>query len=124
MRSQPTTRLEAYRFHHPTLGAGTRGKLYGAFLIPCPGAKLHVISSGESHTNMPWEHVSVSVYGVERCPTWDEMSLVKDLFWLPTETVVQFHPPRSKHINHHKFCLHLWRDVRVNYELPPSWTIA
>lgn len=38
-----------------------------------------------------WEHVSVSF--ASRCPTWDEMCEVKDIFWTPEECVVQYHPP-------------------------------
>ena len=33
-----------------------------------------------------WEHVSVSL--ARRCPTWEEMCMIKDLF-------VEYHPPRS-----------------------------
>lgn len=43
-----------------------------------------------------WEHVSVSL--PRRCPTWDEMCLIKDIFWDEEECVVQFHPPRSQYV--------------------------
>lgn len=110
--------LESMRRKHPTLGLTPVGSLYGFF----HNGKLSVISSGEVHPGMPWEHVSVSL--VDRCPTWNEMSFVKDLFWLPTETVIQIHPPKLQHINYHEFCLHLWRNVNQQIILPPDWTIA
>ncbi len=43
----------------------------------------------------------------------------KNVFWLPTELVIQFHPPKSKHINHNQFCLHLWRNLTSEFVLPP-----
>lgn len=41
-----------------------------------------------------WEHVSVSVAGPAgghslRCPTWGEMSRVKDIFWDEEDCVIQ-----------------------------------
>jgi hypothetical protein len=96
--------------------------MFGFFVLMHKGAELRMMSGGEAHEGMPWEHVSVSLH--DRCPTWDEMSLVKDLFWLPTETVIQFHPPKVKHINFMEYCLHLWSRSDVVYELPPEWTIA
>ena len=47
------------------------------------------------------------------------MCFVKDLFWDETETVIQFHPPRSEYVNNHNFCLHLWRH-KEGHRLPPS----
>lgn len=64
-----------------------------------------------------WEHVSVST--ATRCPTWEEMCLVKDLFWAEDETVLQFHPPRSEYVNNHRHCLHLWKPP-TEVVLPPS----
>lgn len=65
-----------------------------------------------------WEHVSVSF--PNRCPTWDEMNKVKDMFWHENECVVQYHPPKSEYVNNHKYCLHLWRKYGVDFERPPK----
>ena len=64
-----------------------------------------------------WEHVSVS--RVDRIPSWNDMCLVKDTFWGPEDTIVQFHPPKSQYVNCHLNCLHLWKPP---YEviLPPQ----
>ena len=56
-----------------------------------------------------WEHVSVSL--PDRCPTWGEMTYIKDLFWGEDDCVVQYHPPKEDYINNHPYCLHLWRSI-------------
>lgn len=83
---------------------------------PC-GAMLTIVSSA-ARRDVPWEHVSVST--PRRCPNWPEMSFVKGLFWDDEECVVEFHPPRSRYVNNHEFCLHLWRPTHFSMELPPS----
>ena len=65
-----------------------------------------------------WEHVSVS--RTDRCPTWDEMCQVKDLFWDKDDCVVQYHPPESEYVNNHPNCLHLWRPTEDALPRPPS----
>lgn len=69
-----------------------------------------------------WEHVSVSVTidRKSRMPTWDEMCFVKSTFWDAEESVIQFHPPESEHINNHIACLHLWKFTGGDFPLPPS----
>lgn len=92
---------------------------YGAFRIMGPhGQILRVLaSSGDPESGVDWEHVSVSLKN--RCPNWDEMCFVKDLFWDPEECVMQLHPPRSQWINVHPHCLHLWRPKNETIPLPP-----
>ncbi len=48
------------------------------------------------------------------------MSMIKDLFWAKDETVFQFHPKESEYVNNHPNCLHLWKRVDKEIELPPS----
>jgi hypothetical protein len=109
--------------HRVTTGrmASTRGDgNNGAFHLPgLNGVPLTVICSDGSG----WEHVSVSVPGEDRTPTWAEMDYVKRLFWTDLEAVMQLHPPRSQHVNDHEYCLHLWRpdpDTGLAVPLPPS----
>ena len=100
--------------------------------------RLRIVSSGEdgfaAYINHPcykptaiaviaswgggWEHVSVSL--ARRCPTWEEMCMVKGIFWGEEECVVQFHPPRSEYVNRHPYCLHLWKKIGEDYETPPE----
>lgn len=65
-----------------------------------------------------WEHVSIAY--ANKTPTWEEMCKVKDMFWNDEECVVQYHPPKSKYVNFHPYCLHLWRKVGENFETPPK----
>jgi len=94
------------------------GDLHGLFMTgdhkQFPGLKI--ISSGITESD--WEHVSVS--RTDRCPTWEEMCFVKELFWSGSETVVQFHPRKSEYVNTHPYCLHMWKKCGVEYELPPN----
>jgi hypothetical protein len=97
--------IERYRL----MGSGNNG----AFKVPYLGKfYLGVIASD----GKGWDHVSISL--PNRCPTWDEMCFVKDLFFEEDETVVQFHPRKSQYVNSHPFCLHLWKLQGQEYELP------
>jgi hypothetical protein len=66
-----------------------------------------------------WEHVSVSLPGLNRCPTWEEVCFVKSLFWDDEDCVVQYHPAKSESVNYHPYCLHLWRPVGRDILTPP-----
>jgi hypothetical protein len=91
---------------------------YGAFRIqgPC-GEALTIVASGADYPESEgWEHVSVSTR--RRCPNWQEMCFVKDLFWDAETLVVQFHPPKSEWVNNHSFCLHLWS--KGGFPRPPA----
>lgn len=55
------------------------------------------------------EHVSVSPADWRITPSWDDMCIIKDIFWEDDETVIQVHPPKSQYVNLVPNCLHLWR---------------
>ena len=93
MRKEPNTKAERYRVSGPLMAN------CGAFVI---GDLRVVVSNGGG-----WDHVSVSLSS--RCPTWDEMVRMKELFFADDECVMQLHPPKSDYINCHPYCLHLWR---------------
>jgi hypothetical protein len=122
MRAQFSDRLEAGRFRSGAYASEPRRR-YGAFEVQGPsGAKLALIASDGGDDPLmgelgAWEHVSVST--AKRTPNWREMSFVKDLFWDEEECVLQFHPPRSRYVNCHPFCLHLWRPLDDHVRLPP-----
>ena len=87
----------------------------GVFVVQsCVDRKplLIIASAGEG-----WEHVSVS--RDTRTPTWGEMDQIKRLMWDDEEAVMQLHPPRSMWVNHHPYCLHLWRPTDTAIPLPP-----
>lgn len=65
-----------------------------------------------------WDHVSVSFS--KRCPTWEEMCQVKDMFFKDSEMAIQYHPAKEDYINCHPFCLHIWRPQGTEIQKPPS----
>lgn len=86
----------------------------GAFLFDYAGGiKLRVICSDGGG----WDHVSVSLQN--RCPNWEEMCYIKNLFFAEEETVVQFHPKKSEYVRNHPHVLHMWRNQKHEHELPP-----
>jgi len=120
MRSIVPARLESGRIVDGPFASKPIMRFYGAFLVrgPC-GEELKIIASeGDDPITDGWEHVSVST--ARRIPNWLEMCFVKDLFWREDECVVQFHPPRSDYINNHPRCLHLWRNTREEFKMPPA----
>ena len=64
-----------------------------------------------------WDHVSVSYSN--RCPTWDEMCRVKEIFFEPEECCVEYHPAESDYVNVHPYCLHIWRPQDGQIPKPP-----
>ena len=117
---------------HPEFGSTDGYGNNGAFWIPAklPAGPLRLAcvasdGAGWEFLGYPppaWEHVSVST--AVRCPTWEEMCLVKDLFWDPEDAVVQLHPPRSEWVNYHPYTLHLWRPIGVVLPRPPAATVG
>lgn len=65
-----------------------------------------------------WDHVSVSF--PNRCPTWEEMCQIKDMFFEIDECVVQYHPAKKDYVNVHPYCLHLWRPQHGEIRMPPK----
>lgn len=102
------------------------GDTFGAWFITSPDrherAPLKIIANSASDESAGWEHVSVSL--PHRCPTWPEMSFIKDTFWSTDDTVLQFHPPHTQYVNNHPYCLHLWRNPSVPVALPPSLLVG
>lgn len=94
------------------LGRSMRNSPFGAFKID----NLFIMANDGAIDG--WEHVSVST--PIRCPTWEEMCMVKDLFWADDETVMQFFPKKDEYVNNHPFCLHMWKKRGENAQLPPS----
>ena len=117
MRPAPNAMIEIYRVR--VSGARTQAAgNNGAFRVPFGKATLAVICSDGGG----WDHVSVSL--PDRCPIWEEMCHIKELFFRSDETTLQFHPPKAVYVNNHPFCLHLWRPQSRTIELPPTWMVG
>jgi len=78
----------------------------GVFFITIKKVLFHIIV-GEACDDNQWDHVSVSLK--TRCPTWEEMCAIKDIFFDPDDVVVQYHPAKKDYVNFHPYCLHMWR---------------
>lgn len=112
--------------NHPdqTLNSDASYGNNGHFLIKhggVPNYVFHVLASDGGG----WNHVSVSllhylpkrahnkiyykVSMVNRTPTWQEMSAIKDLFWGAEDVAMQLHPKKSEYVNTHPYVLHLWQ---------------
>lgn len=121
MRPLPDLRVEAGRLRSGPF-ASSPGDCHGAFDIIGPhGTDLHILSGGCGPQAEGWQHVSVSA---RRMPNWIEMCFVKDLFWDQEECVIQYHPPRSRYVNCHPTCLHLWKPDGIVIPTPPMWMIG
>jgi hypothetical protein len=106
--------------------AGLKGEIEGRYYFRHPKIKGYLICVIASD-GLGWDHVSVSLQdhripkkpkAVERCPNWEEMCFVKDIFFEESETVIQYHPPKESYVNTHPFCLHLWKNQNIDIEVP------
>lgn len=70
-------------------------------------------------TGAGWDHVSISPFKRNYTPSWDEMCKLKNMFFYPEETVLQYHPAQSQYVNQLGNCLHLWRPQHYEIPLPP-----
>ena len=106
--------LEKWRITLGPMASDASLGMTGMFSIRRQCKTLLVMAS----EGMGWEHVSVSLRN--RCPTWNEMCLIKRLFWTDDETVIQYHPATEQYVNQHRYCLHLWRPIGVELPVPPA----
>ena len=93
----------------------------GFFRIPVKGLRKGltvVASSGTMPHSEGWDHVSVST--PTRCPFWEEMSIIKDLFFFPEDVCFQLHPAKGENISNHRFCLHIWHHPGLPVPQPPA----
>ena len=65
-----------------------------------------------------WDHVSASM--ANRCPTWDEMCLIKDVFFREDECCIEYHPQKKDYVNKHPYCLHIWKPQNAELPTPPK----
>ncbi len=109
MRDNPAKWLE--KFRDRSLSSPVDGN-NGVFFVSTGSVVFKVIVSD----GLGWDHVSVSLK--DRCPTWAEMSYIKHAFFRGDECVMQLHPPEDRYVNHHPFCLHLWRPQECDIPQP------
>ena len=136
MRKNPTRKIEKYRVRTGVLASDESFGANGMFLIPSKVLRVgqHVLPSckvmcsdgsgwdSEMMGDVAWEHVSVSLE--HRCPTWEEMCVIKHVFWRDEENVLQYHVPREEWVNNVNHCLHLWKPVGVEVIRPPALAVG
>lgn len=98
---------------HPQMGSNNDIGNNGLFQFQFKGYNVRCIASD----GKLWDHISVTI-DRKRTPSWEIMAHVKDLFWDKEDGVFQFHPPKSKYVNTHPYCLHLWRSQTQEIILP------
>jgi hypothetical protein len=115
VRAHPLPEAECGRVSHGLYASTAAGGPNGAFKLrsPMDHKPMGVFASD----GLGWDHVSVSRH--DRCPTWEEMEYVRNLFFEPAETAMQLHVPADRHMNVHPFCLHIWRPQQVEIPVPP-----
>lgn len=97
MKNPTTPEIERTRV------AGPIAEPYGQFVVKVGSFRMRVIASA----GQGWDHVSVSL--PNRCPTWEEMDTIKNLFFKEDEVAMQLHINGKTKVNLHPYCLHLWR---------------
>lgn len=65
-----------------------------------------------------WEHLSVSTRN--KVPEWDIMCKLKEIFWRDDECCVEYHPKKEDYVNNMPYCLHIWKKIDEDWEMPPS----
>jgi len=63
----------------------------GQFIVNNIKIKSNILC--QASDGFEWEHVSASI--INRCPTWNEMCFIKDLFWDDEDCIIQYHPPKG-----------------------------
>lgn len=104
-------KLQTIKLEHDTIqqallrASGISSSQRSEFLIPTVTKKASI-----SALNFPdddFEHVMLNPK--HRLPTYEEMVLLKDIFWEQNEVAIQVHPAKSQYVNIAMYTLHLWR---------------
>lgn len=99
-------------------GNGDGGNGVFQFMSCIDANPLRVIAS----TGDGWDHVSVS--RADRIPQYEEMEQIATLFFEVEEAAVQYHVPKSDHVNIHRYCLHWWRPTKDILPRPPGYMVG
>ena len=79
---------------------------------------LSVLASAARHEGKFWLHVSLSRQRL--MPSYDDLADVKRVFIGEGKTALMVLPPKVKHVNIHRFCLHLWHCI--DGDVTPDFT--
>lgn len=108
--------LDEYRVKHPYW---PQTDTSGVFKVMVKQRAFVILASVDNiGEDGVWEHISVTPKNQKRCPTWDEMCAIKNMFFDPEEECVEFHPKASTYVNSNEYCLHIWRPANDNLRCP------
>lgn len=71
-----------------------------------------------------WDHVSIAPAKRNIMPSWDDMCLLKNLFFNEDEVVIQYHPAKKDYVNNLSNCLHLWKPTEETLPVPNSLMVG
>lgn len=74
-----------------------------------------IVSVSRENDGKRWKHVSFA--RAKRMPTIDEINEYKAIFIGEDAYGLMVLPPKDRHVNIHKYCLHLWQCLD-DYPLP------
>lgn len=94
---------------HNLLPLAPYGVMAHGALVKLPDCGTCSVIWGDNERGM--EHVSVSPRKKLRVPTWNDMCVLKDIFFGCEEEVYQIHPKASEYVNIRENCLHLWKPI-------------
>lgn len=90
----------------------------GAFLVRRNSGKpLRVIASWQ----LDWDHVSVSL--ATKTPTYQDMKMVRRIFFKDDEWALEYHPPPKDYISVNDNVLHMWRPQSGTIPTPPKYMV-
>lgn len=87
----------------------------GAMYMSRDGMSV-IVSWHKEDDGRHWLHVSCA--RKNRLPSWDDVADVKRMFVGDGRYAYQVIPPKSKHVNIHPNCLHLWAPLEGAQPLP------
>lgn len=71
-----------------------------------------------------WNHVSVSPFKKNIMPSYNDMRMIKDIFWNEDEVAIHIFPAKADYVNNVENCLHLWESYHKEQPLPPSCLVG
>lgn len=77
-----------------------------------------IVSGARELDGKRWVHVSVA--RPERMPSWEDLVFAKEFILGRETTALQVIPPRSRYVNQHPYCLHVWHCV--DGDVTPDFT--
>ncbi len=93
-------------------GIKTTEERLDGFSYHCINGMFVIQSIATEDDGKRWIHTSFS--RKSRVPEYKDIKWIKEVFIGKDRMAIQVFPPKSKHVNIHPFCLHLWTPAAHN----------